>query len=398
MFKKIFSIFMATTLIFSAETPIFAGSDDYKPIKNNISPRQSSNTAILSIERKIIQKAFLIGLLCSTGTNVEISSNNHLLSHLRLSVKKIGNGRKKPRRYSDEMTLLFNALRNKNFEFEFSNAGKFDKKFILIGAKVNDYFLRQSTIYKIGKKILKIIEEKRPAISGLSYNIINLNDDAELKTEILNVLDDLLKCNPDKNENTINFFEVPSCFKKKLDSITNPVHVDYLKQHPDSASHLVVCYQKMLFVGLLSAFGIETRIKLNETIDSSFPECIKVHNIDQHKSNMSVGYYHFLGELIEYINSVFPLRKLGVVTMPLAYSSPVKTVIINNNIFLNENDVFNLGQKFYNLMQKIISEYPIEKEKLGRYGLIDLSKVTIFTQNVKKIFKEYTGKDLPNLK
>lgn len=392
---------MAFTLIFSAETPIFAGGggDNCIPTKNIIPPRKSTYLNSLSTKRKFAQKAFLTGLLCSTGTNIEISIYKNNTSHYRFSIKKINNGEinfpKKSKKYSDELGALLNALQNKNFKFEFSNSGRYNITYTLLGAKINGYFLKQSTIYKIGKKILKIIDEWASNDIYRSFDTISINDNIDLKNEILNAFGDLLECEPDKNEETIEFFELPSD-AKKLDPIVNPIHVNYLKQNPEGSSHLVVCYQKMLLSGLLSAFGAKTIMKLNGKFDDEFPECIKLFNMLKPNLRPRTVYYRFLNSIIEYINTHFEPQKLRVETTKMAYSSPVKTVIINNCIFLNENDVFNLGQKFYNLINEIICKYPIEES--GHCGLIDLSEITIFTQNVKIIFKEYTGTDLPDLK
>ena len=71
-------------------------------------------------------------------------------------------------------------------------------------------------------------------------------------------------------------------------------------------------------------------------------------------------------------------------------------VTINNRIILNETDIFNLGQRFYNLIDKIVSECPATL--FIYYGdLINLSRSAEFNKEVKRIFKDYTGKDLPDL-
>ena len=72
-------------------------------------------------------------------------------------------------------------------------------------------------------------------------------------------------------------------------------------------------------------------------------------------------------------------------------------VTINNQIILNETDIFNLGQRFYNLIYKIAHEYLIQLFR-NCTGFIDLNEVTQFTQGVQAIFKDYTGKDLPYIK
>ena len=382
---------MAFSCIFSAGAPVFADGDEYLPIqycKKHQIPTKRSVSAILSKKRKIVQKAFLAGLLIATGTNVEIAFRKKN-STPDFSVQKI-NGinvgvSNSTAKQNNEITAILNALQNKNFKFEFSNNRKY---LTILSAKINGYFLNQNTIYKMGKKILELVLDNKPGEAP--HILVNLNDDIELKHKILNIFNGLLEPNPTKSENSIKFFELPSD-SKKMEPVTNPAHVDYLKQHPDASSHLIVCYQKMFFIGLLSAFGTKVTAKLKETTDSSFPECIKAHTINKYRLHLKGEYYVFLSNMIKYINSSFPPEKLKIETLPLSYLVPTK-VTINNQIILNENDIFNLGQKFYNLIDKIVSECPSELSIYLGY-IIDLSKTSKFTQGVKEIFKEYTGKD-----
>ena len=392
MIKKTLSTFMAFLCIFSAGAPVFADGDEYLPIqycKKHQIPTKRSVSAILSKKRKIVQKAFLAGLLIATGTNVEIAFRKKN-STPDFSVQKI-NGinvgvSNSTAKQNNEITAILNALQNKNFKFEFNN--KSPKQLTIISAKINDHFLSQDTMYKMGEKVLELIVEKRPDIQARIP--MDLNNDIELTNKILNIFNGLLEPNPTKSENPIKFFELPSD-SKKMEPVTNPAHVDYLKQHPDASSHLIVCYQKMFFIGLLSAFGTKVTAKLKETTDSSFPECIKAHTINKYRLHLKGEYYVFLSNMIKYINSSFPPEKLKIETLPLSYLVPTK-VTINNQIILNENDIFNLGQKFYNLIDKIVSECPSELSIYLGY-IIDLSKTSKFTQGVKEIFKEYTGKD-----
>ena len=404
MIKKTLSIFLAFSCIFSAGTPVFADDDDeYLPtqylktrqISTKISPSQSDK---LSKKRRINQKAFLAGLLLATGADIEIAFRKIFKDKSSLTdfmVKKINNidvnVSPSSTLQDNEIAALLDALKNENFKFEFTS--KSSKQLIILNAKIKDHFLSQSTMHKMGEKVLELIVEKRSTIPA--HVAMNLNDDIELKDKILNIFNGLFEPNPTKSKNTLKFFELPSD-SENLELITNPAHVNYLKQHPDATSHLIVCYQKMFFIGLLCAFGIKVKIKLKETPDGSFPECMVIHHVDQHKINRKKEYYGFLENMIKHINSSFPPEKLKIETSPLSYSMPSK-VTINNQIILNETDIFNLGQRFYNLIYKIAHEYLI---KLFRNctGFIDLNEVTQFTQGVQAIFKDYTGKDLPYIK
>ena len=268
MTKKILSIFMAFSCIFSAGTPIFADSDDeFLPTrysKKHQIPTKISVNNIVYRKKKIAQKSFLAGLLLATGANVEIAFRRKHKSKLLLTdfmVKKINNIDVKFSRSSslqyNEIAAILNALKNENFKFEFNN--KSPKQLTIISAKINDHFLSQDTMYKMGEKVLELIAEKKSTIPA--HVTMNLNKDIELKDKVLNIFNGLLEPNPTKNENTLKFFELPSD-SENLELVTNPAHVDYLKQHPDASSHLIVCYQKMFFIGILSAFGIKVTAKI----------------------------------------------------------------------------------------------------------------------------------------
>ena len=401
MIKKTLSIFMAFSCLFSSGAPIFADGDEYLPTqycKKHQIPTKSSQLQSdkLFKKRRIIQKAFLTGLLLATGADIEIAFRKKLKNKSSLTdfmVKKINNIDVKFSRSSslqyNEIAAILNALKNENFKFEFNN--KSPKQLTIISAKINDHFLSQDTMYKMGEKVLELIVEKRPDIQARIP--MDLNNDIELTNKILNIFNGLLEPNPTKSENPIKFFELPSD-SKKMEPVTNPAHVDYLKQHPDATSHLIVCYQKMFFIGLLSALGIKVTAKIKETLDDSFPECITICKINETYTTQQ-QYYAFLESIIRNINSSFPPEKLKIETLPMSYITPSK-VTINNQIVLDQNDIFNLGQRFYNLIDKIIWSCPANLFIYYGY-IIDLSRSDEFTQGVKEMFQIYTGKDLPDL-
>ena len=400
MIKKTLSLFLAFSCFLSAGAPVFADGDgEFLPprySKKHQIPTKTSVNNIVYRKKKIAQKSFLAGLLLATGANVEIAFRRKHKSKLLLTdfmVKKINNIDvnipKSPTNQNNEIIALLDALKNENFKFEFTNKSK---KQTIISAKINDHLLNQSTLYKMGEKVLELIAEKRSTIPA--HVTMNLNDDIELRNKILNIFNGLLESNPTKNKNTLKFFELPSD-SENLELVTNPAHVDYLKQHPDATSRLIVCYQKMFFIGLLSAFGIKVTAKIKETLDDTFPECITICRVN--KSHIyQEQYYTFLESTIKSINSSFPPEKLKIETLPMSYITPSK-VTINNQIVLDENDIFNLGQRFYNLIDKIIWSCPANLFIYYDY-IIDLSRSDEFTQGVKEMFQIYTGKDLPDLK
>ena len=399
MIKKALSIFLAFSCFFSAGAPVFAdGDDEYLPIqyrkKHQLPPKRSEHVT-LSRRRKTVQKAFLVGLLLATGANIEIAfrkKQKKPIAHFIVQkINDINIQVSKSAAYQDhEIAALLNALKCENFKFEFSNTSR--NQATIISVKINDFFLSQSTMYKIGEKILNLITEKKSDVS--SYDPINLNDDIKLRNDICNIFSVFLEYNP--NKNTLNFFELPSD-SKKIEPVINPAHVNYLKRHPDAASRAVICYQKMFFTGLLSAIGIKVtaKEKIAEIFDDVFPQCIEIHNVDHYHVNCTGEYYKFLENIIKRINYIFPPEKLKVEALPLSYLTPTK-VTINNQIVLNETDIFNLGQRFYNLVDIMLFNYSAKLSAC--YGLISLNESINFTKGVNKIFKDYTGQDLPDVK
>ena len=211
MIKKTLSIFMAFSCLFSSGTPIFADGDEYLPTqycKKHQIPTKSSQLQSdkLFKKRRIIQKAFLTGLLLATGADIEIAFRKKLKNKSSLTdfmVKKINNIDVKFSRSSslqyNEIAAILNALKNENFKFEFNN--KSPKQLTIISAKINDHFLSQDTMYKMGEKVLELIVEKRPDIQARIP--MDLNNDIELTNKILNIFNGLLEPNPTKSENPI---------------------------------------------------------------------------------------------------------------------------------------------------------------------------------------------------
>ena len=402
MIKKILSIFMAFSCIFSAGTPIFADDNELFPVdylkRHQVQTKIPTGTFLFSIDKKkkVAQKAFLTALACSLGINIEIKI--HRIGSkvpINFTVQKIGDSDLHSLSADDhdpQISALLDALRNKNHKFEIKSS----KVFTIYSAKINNHFLNQNTILKIGEKVLKLIyEEKQLAIrSHIISEHLNLTHDISFRNKVFNIIGELLKNNPPKDENTLSFFELPSD-SKKLEPITNPDHVNYLKEHPDTASKLTICYQKAFFTGLLSNSGIKTFIRLpGKREKNDLPNCIilkKVGNFGFKTSGITSIY---LTNFIKLVNSIFDSKKLKIEALQASNLIPTK-VIIENKIYLDENDIFNLGQRFYNLFYKLTCENIIKHPPCT---ILCLNEIPKFTQGVKEIFKDYTGINLPNLK
>lgn len=402
MIKKILSVFMAFTLVFSAGTPVFADDTELFPVdylkRHQVQTKIPTGTFLFSIDKKkkVAQKAFLSALACSLGINIEIRI--HRIGSkvpINFTVQKIGDSDIHSLSADDhdpQISALLDVLRNKNYKFEIKSS----KVFTIYSAKINNHFLNQTTILKIGEKVLKLIYEERQLTikSQPVAEYLNLTHDISFRNKVFNIVGELLKYNPSKDENTLSFFELPSN-SKKLEPITNPDHVNYLKEHPDTASKLTICYQKAFFTGLLSNSGIKTFIRLPSKIEENdLPNCIilkKINNFGFKRSGMtSISLTNF----IKLMNSIFDSKKLKVEALQASNLIPTK-VIMENKIYLDENDIFNLGQRFYNLFYKLTCENIIKHPPCT---ILCLNEIPRFTQGVKEIFKDYTGINLPNLK
>ena len=88
---------------------------------------------------------------------------------------------------NNEIAALLDALKNENFKFEFNSRAS--RQLVILNAKIKDHFLSQSTMHKMGEKVLELIAEKRSTIPA--HVTMNLNDDIGLKHKILNIFNGL---------------------------------------------------------------------------------------------------------------------------------------------------------------------------------------------------------------
>lgn len=408
MIKKILPAFMAFTfLISSSIAPVFADGTHHSSIPTEYLqkgkfPRPPKSYSIASIQRirKVSQKAFLTAILCALGIDVELKlhfSDKYFTSK-NFSVCKIDNKNiyyKDKNDNTPQVKAMMDCLAGKkdiiDFDFDFGNTG-----IMIAGAKINGYFLNQSVIHEIGEKVLELISliKFNAFKNNESHLPINLTANIQFKNEVTDILGDILRYDTINDKTELKLFQLPS-EQKGLDSITNPVHVDFLKKHPYTFSLLVTCYQTAFFTGLLSILGISISLRPQDELSrTNFPECVLLRKINDTRVSPTGTRPNYLTRFARTINSTFPAEKLKIESLRMSYLLP-SGVIINNEIVLNETDVFNLGQKFYNLIYKMISEN--YKNIIDTYGLIHLDKNADFVKNAKEIFKEYTGKDFPNL-
>ena len=347
-------------------------------------------------KKRVIQKAFLIALLCSLGVDVEVDFNlSNLSTYDNFLITKIGKTPVRTRNAHDNVSQLKAIIQYISENLKIIKLDLISRGILISSAKVNECILNQRTIYELGGKILGIIQSRRQNLVLNHTYKVNLKRDSVFIKKTSEILGDLLDTNHSKDENTYKFFELPS-YNRNLEPIQNPVHVNYLKEHPENSSLVSVCYQKTFLAAILSTFGVNISVKPQlEATDKNFPECIILSRINNYYTQTDGTHCPFLGIIIKFINKFIPAEKLKIETVAMTYSIPTK-VTINKSIILRENDIFNLGQRYYNLIYEMLSKGTLKAP--NSYSLVCLHQSDEFIQNVKKIFKEYTGKDLPDVK
>lgn len=398
MIKKILSILIAFTfLISSGGAHISANEYDIvlspspQKYKTKTKPVSGTDRYTKYFHNKIVQKAFLAALICSLGMDLEviIHKPSKKIKH-NFTVTKANNLNIHSSvlyYHNSQISGMLNILKTKrDYEFEVITRGNSDQ---INSAKINGYFLNQTTILNIGEEVLKLICEQKPKKS--SCQSLNLTNDPVFRQRVLDILGKIAY--PDSNSNEFKFFELPSNFNS-LEPVTNRSHLSYLKEFPQKLSEVIACYNKTFLIGLLSTSENLTVIrKLGPYEKRVSPDCIPLYKVDNVFFNRSKTPSGIISNLVGYINYIFRPEKLRVGSLQIGTLIPT-TVTINNQISLNENDIFNLGKRFYNLFYDLNYDY-ITRSALHNHFC--LNTVTEFTEGVKKIFKEYTGQDLPDL-
>ena len=371
----------------------FAGGSTYsQEAKTPIPTRPERQTNI--IKNHYAQKAFLVGLLCTTGTNVYIKFHPDMkYKALNFTVVKIGEtnlGVTSAKENSIQIQALLYFLNNKNNIIDF----KYDSHsfgILLSCIKVNKFYLTQKTIHNMGEKILKLIYEKKENYSQIE-NMVNLSEDTAFIQEVINIFKNPLLNIPQNYENTLNFYTLPSD-QNKIEPVQNVNHVNYIKTHPEESSLIEYCYYKAFLLGILNLAGTNISVR-NFNIDSDCSDFIDAFNLYKINDKFSrKAETKFLVYLLKRVSNIIPPEKLEIEILEMNYSMPGKVTIFKN-ITLNEIDIFNLGKRFYNLFYDLNYDY-ITRSALHNHFC--LNTVTEFTEGVKKIFKEYTGQDLPDL-
>lgn len=391
MIKKIVSILMIFVYLLS---PIKVNAS--KVINKAPQPIiKKSYKSTLYLRRIAAQKAFLVGLLCTTGTNVYIKFHPDIkYKALNFTVVKIDETNLKVTSAKDnsiQIQALLHFLNTKKNIMDF----KYDSHsfgILLSCIKVNKFYLTQKTIHNMGDKILKLIYEKKENYSQIK-NMVNLSEDTVFIQEVVNIFKNPLLNIPRNYENTLNFYTLPSD-QNKIEPVQNVNHVNYIKTHPEESSLIEYCYYKAFLLGILNLAGTNMSVR-NFNIDSDCSEFIDAFNLYKINDKFSrKTETKFLVYLLKRVSNIIPPEKLEIEILEMNYSMPGK-VTICKNITLNEIDIFNLGQRFYNCVYNMMTEHI---KTHPRAQTTDLSQIPNLNENLKEEFKKYTGKDLPNLK
>ena len=402
MIKKAISILMTFIYCtFLLGNTAFAGSTTCSEDEKKPRPPECEQKDCESKNHHYVQKAFLVALLCAMGIDVDIRFHSYYPSpYNQFTVSKIDSFYLRNSQLFNKQTqtrLIINSLKKQKSGIDF-NASLSAMGAVIHSVKINNCILLQNTIHKIGKRALKLIYERKPKKVG--YNgltkAINLNEDALFKQEVTNIFEDVIN-NKNDDINPLSFFTLYSEFNfKKLDSIQNSNHIDYIKKYPEKSCDLAIYYEKAFFIGILSLFDIDTEIIMHRDHPLDFMTLNKIKNIPIQSKDHQKSY---LESTIRCIESILPPEKIKIEYQKVSYSIPTK-VIINNNIILYENEIFDLGQKFYNsiwenittnpslICNKIIKSttFPILSE------FIHTNQVPIFKEIMQNLLKEYVRK------
>lgn len=383
-------------LLSSASGTLTFASGTKKASETRKFEHQVSRNKILD-EKIAVQKAFLVALLCSLNTEVYIKFRKDYKSkNLDFTVygtKESTLADLSSRDNMCQMKFLIETLKSQKDLIDFDCDVRV-KNFTLNCVRINNYFLTKPEIDKIGEKILDLLYKKKnmALLDHTISDLTNINEDISLRQEMKDILGKILDGNPSTDENLLKFY-TPNFdnSSKKRESIINIDHINYIKAHPDDSYSVICCYHKAFFAGILSALGIDTRVKRYSKIPGEFPNCLSLYKINEKR----LCYRKTLSShLINVVNSIFPPEKMNIAASSYLYNSFLTKVTIED-ITLDEVDIFNLGKRFYDLAQPFIDSI-LNKNSLVK--VISLDRFSCFTENIKKAFKQYTGKDLPNLK
>lgn len=391
---------MAGILFISSVSSTTVVAEDKKTAPPKKRTPCSYECLLIRNKRAIIQKSFLVGLLCAIGADVYIKfQRNRITTDSNYIVTKIGDFNLDFSNYKNhtlQMKSLLETLKNKSCLIDFKCDLKV-KDYTFNCIKVNDYYLTHSDIINIGEKILNIIyRRKLLALATHQMNlIVNLSEDALIKQEITYIFEDILNRNNHVDENSLNFYTKPlNSYYKRMNPVTNIDHINYVKNFPEYSSSVVFCYQKTFFLGLLSVYGIDIEVKNIIKNVCGFPDCLvmcKIKNKTVYATEIKTP-QKYAKYIVNAAYTIFPPEKVKMESFDTLYNIPQKVTI--GNIVLDEIDIFNLGQKFYEVGQNIMSyifRIPVPLNS------VILNELPGFTEGIKNEFKQYTGRDLPNL-
>lgn len=398
MIKKIISLFAALTLCISTTNcEIFAGKSELEHTLTKINDLQFRRS-LDKMGRYTKQKAFLVAVLCSLGVDVQIDfRSNYTPETFSFNVVKIGDlniydlNRALKHRYQIPSLLSYLSTRKDIVDFK-ACSPKRSKG--IICARINKHILPLSTIHKIGEKTLELIKKKKSEMKKNNEPLTmpkSLTEDTFFRNELINLLGDTLEKN---NEETtgFKFFTLYSEFNfKGMDPIENTDHIRQIKSNSKAIHNVIMCYEKMFFTGILAAFGINTEVTLSSP-ESYDP--VVIHKIDDISTAKIPSYsIEYMSRIINYINCLLPPEKVKIEYLNDHCMMPYK-IIINNQVMLYENDILNIGQKFYNYVQESATSFT----GMNMFHItIDTVENYMFKFCMNKAFKEYTNEELIEL-
>lgn len=383
--KKILSVFLTSTCLFSCITPgitVFADDDTSlteeieTPYKKPPRPSIPEKSRMSSFEDYARQKAFLAALLCTTGTDVYIRPIKRTSKqYSSFTVCQIGNTiieTGKPPNNTPQLKALTAALKEKtDLDICFTKYKSLSQKIF----KINNHILEKNEVLDYGKKILCLVYEASQSKPVRGNR--NLTQDAELMREIRLLLKDILSP-PEKEKGTF-FSEAFKEIQDRKSKSASQLRMELIEKHNN---------RKALLTALLCLNDSDVYIK--PVYNKSTSHKFKVEKIDdKNVENNKWGSYNEIEALITKLEN--KKDKLYFHAESTKNHFKLSSININGKI-LNNDEIDVLGKQISELLFKRNEE--LYKEKF--YGeIINLSKDFTFTIEAKNILSDILNRKIP---
>lgn len=290
--------------------------------KRGSSPSSSQKEGKIKVQRwkpSEIQKAFLVALICSAGTDVYIKPQRNTIGKLNnLNVIQLGfqvlntTPDEKSNGINDLLKFLSESQKNINFSYNFDPQSQTIKT-----AVVDNVTLKSKDISKIGRQTLNLIQNKYVNPKNSSGKFINLTEDYSFKKIIPLFLNDM-----DYSESSTEELPTQEHFKNEI-----------------AKSNI---YPKTFLTALLCSTGTNVSVEFKKDTDGKINDftIYKIENIiispEPEKQ-------------IEALTFMLNNQKGSLCFKPLIENGKLQQITVENLTF-SKNDIEKWGQEILNLV------------------------------------------------